>query len=562
MDNELIRVFRRLRQDSKESVNSGKNLSEFSRYMHVERPAEAYLKTRMAETNAQNGGLVLLVGSAGDGKSHMLSSLKSNIESMGFDSYNDATESNSPLMSAIEILKKALVQFNDTNLRNTTQKLLLAINLGKLSAFVDDAEVQQDFSQLVACTRHLVNGDRIASCSPDETCSRIKIVDLSTQNLFEFYANQVDDEYPIDSAFMKKVLNKVTIAEETNPFYTAFKVCSKQNETKPNPVLENYRLLSIPAIKDSIVKLVIEAIIRLRLIVTPRDFLDFVYSIVVPDWIDSYEHKHDFYRSLLPSLLFQGNGHKIQQALTLLDPLKHSTRDHDTELAQLFASDSIPAGYFVGLPIHLESRLLSTVNAQYSNHRINIQDSAQLLFRLKHLLNYHSDSAPYRNYLNWIRWAFSENPKWKQIIDRIERIMPRHYGSYVDKRLYVPLQNLQGAKYILFSKADLRRGKPEFIYAPNDPSYFSLLVALNWSLGTNTIKLVLDYKLFEYLENLNAGKLSVNYEGEQNLAFSAFIHDIVQHSDSDHQIVALNAEGGAQQEMILNLEDDGEIRLL
>lgn len=303
MDNELISVLRQLRQDSKESVNSGKNLSDFSRYMHVERSVEFLLKTCMVDISALGGGIVLLVGSAGDGKSHMLSSLKSEIDNMGFMSYNDATESNSPRLSAIEILKKALLQFNDDNLMNTTQKLLLAINLGKLSAFVDDCEVQNDFSQLVKVTQHLVNGNRFLRSRTGDGCSRIKIVDLSTQNLFEFYPDRINDVYPVDSSFMKEVLDRITTQNESNPFYVAFKNSSSQKDTKLNPVLENYKLLSIHEVKNSIVKLVIEAIIRLRLIVTPRDFLDFVYSIIVPDWIDRYVEKTDFYRSLLPSFI-------------------------------------------------------------------------------------------------------------------------------------------------------------------------------------------------------------------------------------------------------------------
>ena len=562
MDNELISVLRQLRQDSKESVNSGKNLSDFSRYMHVERSVEFLLKTCMVDISALGGGIVLLVGSAGDGKSHMLSSLKSEIDNMGFMSYNDATESNSPQLSAIEILKKALLQFNDDNLMNTTQKLLLAINLGKLSAFVDDCEVQNDFSQLVKVTQHLVNGNRFLRSRTGDGCSRIKIVDLSTQNLFEFYPDRINDVYPVDSSFMKEVLDRITTQNESNPFYVAFKNSSSQKDTKLNPVLENYKLLSIHEVKDSIVKLVIEAIIRLRLIVTPRDFLDFVYSIIVPDWIDRYVEKTDFYRSLLPSLLFQANGHKIQQALSFLDPLKSSTQEHDIELAKLFASDGIPVDYFAGLPICLESRLLSTINSRYSNHRANIGSSVQLVFRLKHILQYHSDSTAYRKYLNWLCCIFSENTKWKQILDRIERIMPRQYGSYVDNRLYVPLQNLQGSKYALFSTALLRRGKPEYIYDLSDPSHFSMCVALNWTIGEESVKLILDYKLFEYLECLNAGKLSVNYEGEQNLAFSAFIHDVVKNSECKRNIIALRVGDGPQQRLELNLEDDGEISLL
>lgn len=74
--------------------------------------------------------------------------------------------------------------------------------------------------------------------------------------------------------------------------------------------------------------------------------------------------------------------------------------------------------------------------------------------------------------------------------------------------------------------------------------------------------MILDYKLFEYLECLNAGKLSVNYEGEQNLAFSAFIHDVVKNSECKRSIIALRVGDGPQQKLELNLEDDGEISLL
>ena len=56
--------------------------------------------------------------------------------------------------------------------------------------------------------------------------------------------------------------------------------------------------------------------------------------------------------------------------------------------------------------------------------------------------------------------------------------------------------------------------------------------------------------------------MSFNYEGEQNLAFSAFIHDVVKNSECKRNIIALRVGDGPQQRLELNLEDDGEISLL
>lgn len=78
-ESKLIKVFKRLSQGSKQSVQNGQDLDDFDKYLHVERPIEKAVRKEMDEIRAQNGGLLLLVGSAGDGKSHMIASLKKTI---------------------------------------------------------------------------------------------------------------------------------------------------------------------------------------------------------------------------------------------------------------------------------------------------------------------------------------------------------------------------------------------------------------------------------------------------------------------------------------------------
>ena len=75
-DTALIKVFRRLSQGSKQSVQSGQELDAFDKYMHVPRPIDKAVKDAMDDIRQEGGGILFLVGSAGDGKSHMISTLK------------------------------------------------------------------------------------------------------------------------------------------------------------------------------------------------------------------------------------------------------------------------------------------------------------------------------------------------------------------------------------------------------------------------------------------------------------------------------------------------------
>ena len=75
-ETDLFKVLQRLNHGSQEAVQSGAALSDLDTYLHVQRPVEDIIMNKMDEINAAGGGLLLLVGSAGDGKSHLISQLK------------------------------------------------------------------------------------------------------------------------------------------------------------------------------------------------------------------------------------------------------------------------------------------------------------------------------------------------------------------------------------------------------------------------------------------------------------------------------------------------------
>ena len=52
--------------------------------------------------------------------------------------HNDATESHNPNDSSNDTLHKVLEGFRDENIKNSTDKIILAINLGTLSKFLEE----------------------------------------------------------------------------------------------------------------------------------------------------------------------------------------------------------------------------------------------------------------------------------------------------------------------------------------------------------------------------------------------------------------------------------------
>ena len=77
MRDSLLNQLKALCHGSQEAVQSGSHFSELDKYLHVNRPVDNEIRTRMDEILHAGGGILLLVGSAGDGKSHMISYLKS-----------------------------------------------------------------------------------------------------------------------------------------------------------------------------------------------------------------------------------------------------------------------------------------------------------------------------------------------------------------------------------------------------------------------------------------------------------------------------------------------------
>lgn len=543
-DLKLFHIVSTLNQCSVESVQSGNGFTDIDRYLHTERPVTNELIEKMIEINNSGGGIILLVGSAGDGKSHLLSKIKDlDQDNWPLDAfYNDATASCSPNKTAIDTLKEALVDFNDVNIGTTTKRKILAINLGKLNAFIDDPNIQLQYAEIASAVRPLFEGSVNA---PKET-DRVKIIEFSNKQIYEFDPT-LNGYDAFKSDFMNQILEKIVGETPKNPFFQAFtKDVESVEDIQKNPIIINFQLLMLPEVRKSIILYVIEAIIRFNLSITPREFLDFIHSIIIPINYAAYKEDKSFYEFLLPSLLFKGGDNAILKALSKLDPLKHSSTIHDSTLSLLFTSNSIPDDFFPTLSStsKLPTYVITRTNQFYDNNGRDIERTTKFLFRLQHLLNYHSESETYKSFVDSLKTVFSEDiSRYGELYQLVSTAIPRHYGSYVAQQDSIPL-NIQGGKYKMFANLQMSPAVPIYRYNPDRPNEFYPNYRLIWEIPLHGNKdLVIDYSLYSYLYDLSQGKLAIAYENEKNIRFGNFVRYLASISNKSKAVLVSNSEG-------------------
>ena len=530
----ITELFKQLNRGSFGAVQDGCQLSELTRYLNIDRMIEKNIAGHMKAIQSNGGGLVLLIGNAGDGKSHIISKLKANGSYNDFEFYNDATASCSPKMSSIDTLKMVLRNFDDNHIGTTDKKMLLAINLGKLNAFVGD----NNFSEIGNIAKNVLS-ERYVKC---EQKSYLRYISFSNQQQFELTQDGTD--YPIDSSFIREILDKITLEDDSNPFYRAYR------ETLLSlgglyPEVVNYRLLSLPSVKKAITRLIIEAIIRFQLIFTPRDFFDFICSIIVFPFSGSYKEGQHFFESLLPTLIYEGKTNKIQRAVNRLDPLRISSLEHNKELSVLFTAFQLPEESLEENELgELYKDLKDRINFYYRNHGKDTERISKLVFRLNHLLKYDSESQEYKKYLSYLS-RYNDPATRYDVVNELEEMIniciPRHYGAYLEAGELVPL-NIQGSKYRLFTRIDKEMTNVDAPYLGENHNEFLLYIPLEWEVKNTRIPLKMDYQLFEYISSLEKGKLAITYESELNIEFSRYIRELIKNSASDKEVIIISSD--------------------
>ncbi|WP_419742864.1 DNA phosphorothioation-dependent restriction protein DptF [Paraclostridium dentum] len=326
----LIEELSMLKESSKEAVEGLNIFTNFKRYMHVDRNAQTELEHIIIEASKSNKSqLILVCGSVGDGKSHIISYFKNKYPEVisKFILHNDATESLEPNKTSMDTLNDLLKSFSDENIEDSNEKIILAINLGTLNNFIDS-----DYGDRFTKLRDFVNDKKILEKSIEDNSfgsdENIQFVNFSDYSLFTLKDEKVESEY------IKSLMKKITDKSEYNVFYDSYKSnCNNCKNKGVCPIKANYELISENIVQDAIVDLLVQCIIKNKIIISTRALLNFLYDLLVPRQhidINSPMFKNDIYRlkdeeyinSLTPNIIFD---HKelsfIFNSLNTLDPL-------------------------------------------------------------------------------------------------------------------------------------------------------------------------------------------------------------------------------------------------
>ena len=220
-DSYLLNELAKLKDSSKEAVEDN-DLSDFKEYLHVDRSIQEDFKNELKKVSDSNSShLIMLCGSVGDGKSHLLAYLKKKNPELfnKFIIHNDATESFDPEKNALDTLANVLKPFNDINIDRSSEKFILAINLGVLNNFLESSYAKEEYTRLKAIidSANIFDSNNV---SRNISLDKVSIITFSDYNMFEL-TGDVDSNY-VSSTYITSLFNKITQNEDTNPFYIAY----------------------------------------------------------------------------------------------------------------------------------------------------------------------------------------------------------------------------------------------------------------------------------------------------------------------------------------------------
>lgn len=281
----FISQLSKLRKQSAESVeNTNEFDGAFKGYLHVERQVELELKDLLRHINVHQGKcLVLLCGSAGDGKSHLISYLKNMDKEClleNYEPYNDATESSEPNLTSIDTLAVKLQSFDDEHLGiNDGKKMIIAINLGTLNNFIE-SEKGKKFSSLGEYVRNNGIFSEFGQGTGYKEGSVFQHVNFSDYQVFSLGSNGIETD------FLEKLFEKVFRQSDENPFYHAYtNGCAECSNGQRCPVRHNYEFLMDHNRQKVVINKIVQAVIMDKTIVSTREVLNLIYDLIVhPDF--------------------------------------------------------------------------------------------------------------------------------------------------------------------------------------------------------------------------------------------------------------------------------------
>ena len=302
-------------------------LSDLQKFLHVVRPPETQLLKLIQASVPGAAKVILLCGNVGDGKSHLLSHLRESGHLGSFDVHNDATESFDPSKTNLEtLIERVLLDFSDARIESSSKQLILAINLGVLANLYDKID-GTDYSRLRGFIEESNLLERMPSDSPPT--KHFAHVDFTAAPVLDLQLEEVS------SPLFRDLLDRIFEDVSQNPFYEAF-----ENSSADDISAINYEFLLSEQCRRAFERLLIQAIVKHKVVFSVREFLDFLADCIIGRGGTLAGSVDDRIRQFLPFSVFESSDSPLHDAFRKSDPVSIRSPRADERMFEIAAVNS------------------------------------------------------------------------------------------------------------------------------------------------------------------------------------------------------------------------------
>ncbi|MFD1739507.1 DNA phosphorothioation-dependent restriction protein DptF [Bacillus salitolerans] len=536
----LLRELKRLQESSQEAVENSNSFSKFKDYMHVAREIQKDFEEMITITkDSDRAELILLTGSVGDGKSHLLAYYNEKQREVmnKFEILNDATESFSPNKNALETLSELLDGFSDQKIELSKDKVILAINLGILHNFLSYEHEGKSFNKLKGFIEESgLFTQKVTTKYSEESFHLIGFSDYQSYELTNGGPK---------SSFYLKIFQKVFSNDSNNPFYISYQEDLKNNVK--GVIHENFEFLMDKNIQNEIIQLIIQGIVRNKLVISARAFYNFIADLVIPEGyseILDFEWNHfEKINNTVPHLLFKRRERSvILKTMSELDPIHIRSQAIDQifiDINTLNDWDKIIEKYSNN---YIAKEWLGPIAYQSENFNGLTSEFSQLLVRLAYLTNnsFAEEVIPssYKNYMKYL-YSFNKVEQrqiatfYKEIIQTIFkwRGSPKTGYIYINK----PIEKFRIAQELSL--------KPKMDHlSPNNNDILTsfkqtLTIVFSDKQERENLTLEVDYPLYELLSNVQRGYCPNKKDEEDAIKFVEFLDQIMKFGNKSNEVL-------------------------
>ncbi|WP_214798997.1 MULTISPECIES: DNA phosphorothioation-dependent restriction protein DptF [unclassified Exiguobacterium] len=537
----LYSLLSRLNESSKEAVESAElPLSSLKKYLHVERPIEKKLVQLLQQPEQKR--LTLLIGSVGDGKSHILSHLQS-AEPELMNRYknkiwNDATESLSPHKTAMETLFEKLIPFSDQRLTEGSDEFVLAINLGVLHKFLYDYVNSLDndytFSELIAYVEQSGIFENEISQALEHEC--FSMVSFSDYPMYELTKGGVE------SNFLMQILSKMFDQNDDNPFYLAYEEDVRQGID--SIVHRNFLLMNNLNARRNLVNLIARSLLKEKAVLSMRQFFNLIYEVMVPgNWSNISKQK-----IVLETLLIHGlhqkiftsqNDSPISVMLRNEDPIAYRSEEIDQIILQINLEADVS-----GFVSRFDESTRQTYQLDLLDREL-ITEHTQSLLRLLYLSNPREMNISQTTIETFSKYLYAyytgQRYELKSLYEKFENALMLWFGFKKDQKKYLFDTSAKVSKRYRIAKPVSFTLDPISMVAKNEEQVvqFRNSLFIQFAVGENKqrIKLEIDYKMFNLITKIDQGYQPSKIDFDDAIRFSEFANAIRTYNSNNEEVL-------------------------